>query len=175
MISITAPSRSQEFHLLGHHSKAPGSPVNHLEGNDPQLFQDSHPAKPRWGTLGLMTPHFQPSPPTVFEHRSWQPQNVQYWQGGAVLKQDVPWDGMMQKEEGTRTRNFFKLPENKGSTVSDSSLFYFSRHCFNKSWGVITLEIFYIWKEFPIQIKTNLINSFFWIPSLLYCDLANVK
>lgn len=154
MISITAPSCSQESHLLGHNNNAPGSPVNHLEGNDPQLSQDSHSAKPRWGTLRVMTPHFQTSHPTVFECRSWQPQNVQYWQGaGAVLEQAVPWDGMMQKEEGTRISNFFKLSENKGSMVSDSSLSYFSRHCFNKSWRVITLRYFTFVKNSQYRSK----------------------
>lgn len=99
----------------GHNNSILGSPVNHLEGGGPQLAQSSCSAKPRWETLGLTTHHFHISPATEFEHTSWQPLNVQYCQGvRTMLEQEVHWPGMMQKEEGARTRSFSDFQRTKG-------------------------------------------------------------
>lgn len=50
----------------------------------------------------------------------------------AMLEQGVPWEGMMQKAEGTQTSNFSNFLENRKSEVSDSSFSYLKRHYFNK-------------------------------------------
>lgn len=127
----------------GHNNTTSGSPVNHHKGNDPQLAQGSCSAKSRWETLGLMTHRFHTSLLLVFEHTFWQPQNVQDWQGvGAMLEQRVHRGSMMPNEDRKRASNFFRLPKNKGPRMSNSSLSYFSRCCFSKSWRVITLDRF---------------------------------
>lgn len=139
---LLPPASLRSLTYWGHNNSTSESPVNHLEGNDPQHVQGSCSAKSRWETLGLATHSFHMSFLTIFEHISWQPQNVQYWQEvGVMLEQDVHWYGMMQKE-GTRTRNFPRLPKNKGPRMDDSFLSYCSRLCFSKSWTVITLERF---------------------------------
>lgn len=135
------PPADQRTHTYwGHNNDSPGSPVNHLEGSDPQLAQDNCSAKPRWVVLSIISTCLLPC---ICMHVLTTTKCAILIEGGNNVRTGAAWGNTLQEAERTRTSNFFRLPKNKGPRVSDLSPSYLSRHCYNnKEQGSHYLERF---------------------------------